>query len=837
VEEQAMTIRNDATRATIRPRDPRRPRSVVARQGQVLLDADLDQQSRHVLDRIETETGDVLGSAGRLVVPASSAAFRITAAATPDACGIGAGHGYLDGWLVENRTAGALLRTQPHPRTDTTPAAPVLMALKALVRYVDSAEEPVFADPSLGDAQAAGRALVDWQVFPFAPQAGWGTAPSCGAATTHAEWQALAAPSTGTLTVVPDTAPPATDPCSLTPQGGYSRAENLLYRIEVHGGVPRGDRPTADGPRFRMNGLKVKLSRRNASVLARVTAVNGTDFTVQPPALDPLNWFAPGSYAELVTMHDDVDPRDAVARERLFQVARATDTVVRLEAAAAPLAASVKTSGDRWFLRLWDAFGDGAGLVTVGLSTAAPQQSQPVDLGDGLTLVMGTGADDTFRRGDHWTFAARADGSIDWPPGRAETPHGPETRYAPLAVVGTPPGPSTTQDCRVPTATLTDRALLYRGGDGQEVPAPPGGGFVALPGRLRIAVMRGRTPVAGAAIEWSMPAGAAPSRIGGSPVDGTNTATTVTDANGLGEVEWRIDGGRPDALHQVRAQLRVTGPAEGPALVFTAAFRTAAATSYEAGACELLGQTTTVQEALDVLCANVGATPEPPTLRLNTILLMGLDGNVVDLVRDRVILNGIELPHDAFGAGIALGTTLHGDKIRPDATPHPFDPIVEVELDLPYPTTDHEKIYWARASAAPQKRTEVVRPFGFQRMRFDGTVKIIEDPVVGLFWEPTEMAQAFLRAAPDHMWGHRIVLQDEVKASGWRDGEPDLILCRLRVRSAHVWAFDPRTDRRAYLSAEHLGTSERETERELLVEELDVQRAADLDMFFYLRLG
>ena len=59
-----MTIRNDATRATIRPKDGRRPRSVVARQGQVLLDADLDQQSRHLLDRVETETGDVLGSPG-----------------------------------------------------------------------------------------------------------------------------------------------------------------------------------------------------------------------------------------------------------------------------------------------------------------------------------------------------------------------------------------------------------------------------------------------------------------------------------------------------------------------------------------------------------------------------------------------------------------------------------------------------------------------------------------------------------------------------------------------------------------------------------------------------
>src|SRR4051794_25015647 len=97
-----MTIRNDATRATIRPKDRRRPRSVIAGQGQVLLDADLDQQGRLLVGRVETETGDVLGSSGRLVVPPASTAFQITAAATPDACGIGTGHGYLDGWLVEN---------------------------------------------------------------------------------------------------------------------------------------------------------------------------------------------------------------------------------------------------------------------------------------------------------------------------------------------------------------------------------------------------------------------------------------------------------------------------------------------------------------------------------------------------------------------------------------------------------------------------------------------------------------------------------------------------------------------------------------------------------------
>ena len=306
-----MTIRNDATRLRIRTAERRRARSVVGRQGQVLLDADLDQQAGHLLDRIETGSADELGSEGRLVVPAGTNGFAITPAATPDACGIGAGHGYLGGWMIENAT-GCTLADQPHPRSDTAPVAPVLLALKALVRHIDPVEDEALADPGLGDAQAAGRALVDWQVFPFAAASGWASGVGCATVAAEPEWQhACIAPSTGTLAVIPDTVPPSTDPCSLAPQGGFTRGENLLYRIEVHNGKVRSDRPSADGPRFGLEGLQIKLSRRNASVMARITQVNGAVLTVEPAALDPLNWFAPGTYAEIVSVHDDVDPRDA----------------------------------------------------------------------------------------------------------------------------------------------------------------------------------------------------------------------------------------------------------------------------------------------------------------------------------------------------------------------------------------------------------------------------------------------------------------------------------------------------------------------------------------------
>jgi hypothetical protein len=807
-----MTVRNDATRLMVRPADHRRPRAVVARQGQVLLDTDLDQESGHLLDRVETGTDDAFGSPLRLVVPAGSTAFAITPAAAPADCGIGPGHGYQRGWLLEN-VSPSTLATQPHPRTDTTPTAPFLLAVKALVRHVDPVEEPAWADAALGDAQASGRTLLDWQVFPFTEDPPWDSPPRCATAITGPGWAAMVAPSTGTLAVVPDTAPPPTDPCSLAPSGGYSRAENLLYRIEVHGGTARADVPAFDGPRFGLAGLTIKMSRRNASVLARVTGTAGAEVTVTPPALDPLNWFAPGTYAEVVSVHDDVDPRDAAAAQRLFRVARATDTVVTLENAAKPLLSAIAGAAG-WFLRLWDAFPDGSGLATV--STAAdPNLSQSIDLGDGLAVRVGAGsggaAVTVLRRADYWTFAARADGTVDWPAGSPhETPHGPETRYAPLAVVSTSADAPRAEDCRIPLATLTDRVLLYRGGDGQELPAPAGGGFQPLPARLRVAVMRGRTPVTGATVRWSLPGAGPGVQVTGQALTAGTHIDADTDQDGLCEVEWAIDAGAAVGVaHQVQAELLApAGTAEGAAVVFTAGFREPA-----------------------------GGTPPSPTLRLTAIRLLDPGDNPTDLLKEQFILNGLEVPFFAFANAISIG--ISGPPLG--ATLQPFDPIVEVELDLPYPTTDPERVYWLQASRDQAGTPQVTGTFGFHRVRLDGEVDVLptnDGPRQrGLVWKPSQQAIGFLMSLPLHHGGFTVVDQNQLKELGWT-GKPvyPFLLCRLRVRSAHVWSVNPDTQQRIYLNAEHLGTSDQFTGRELLLKERDAQRTADLDMFFYLRL-
>jgi hypothetical protein len=565
-----MTIRNDASRLQIPLKEKRRQRAVVSRQGQVLLDTDFDQQARHQLERIEIETLDMFGMAGRLITPAAASGFNVIAPANN--FDISVGRGYLDGWLLEN-TALCKLATQPHPRTGDAIGTNSIIALKALVRHVDPVEDSALADVALGDAQASGRALNDWQVLPVAAAA----AVNCANAMADANWLAMATPSQGRLAFLQQVVAPSTDPCSLTPSGGYSRLENLLYRIEVHGGAQKFATP--DGPRFGLHGLKLKLSRRNASLMARIDQIAGAEFTVAPPALDTRHWFAPGSYAEIVSIHDDVDPRRALANERLFRVAMASDDKITLEATAAQIAAiGLPAVGNgTWFLRLWDAFPGSGGAAPAGIATvsaaANAADSAAIDLGDGLSVQLSGGADATFRRGDFWTCAVRADGSVAWPKTGSVadkmTPHGPETRYAVLATVAN----GAIEDCRITPAALTDRTLLYRGGDGQSLPPPSGGGTAALPAKLRIAVMRGETPVHKAPVLWELigPA-AAPGQINGADVTSLDTST---DANGVSEITWSLNGADLANIHQIKAS--IPGAAGIVPIIFSARFETAAA--------------------------------------------------------------------------------------------------------------------------------------------------------------------------------------------------------------------------------------------------------------------
>lgn len=823
-----MTIRTDATRLRVPSREPRAYRNVVPRQGQVLLDTDFSQESEALLDRIERETADVLNSAGRLVYPADEPGFQITADGGAADFKIGEGHGYLDGWLLQN-AAAVTLSTQPHPRTSDAVGAPTIIAIKALVRHVDPVEDSGLADRALGDAQASGRALIDWQVFPMGVPGGQ---LDCATAEAELQWQALIAASSGKMSVHKQAAASATDPCSLTPGGGYTRLENLLYRIEVHGGRPVPGLQDIDGPRFGADGLVIKFSRRNASVMARIIGRDGTSFNVEPAALDSRAWFAPGSYAEIVNIHDDVDPRAAVQNERMFRVSVATADRIQLKATASELTATgmpttLEATAAEWFLRLWDALPDDEGTAAVEITGGV---SKPIELGDGLSVQFHDSGGALFRRGDHWSFAARADGSVEWPGIAADapepvTPHGPEIRYAILAIA-TATDPPAYENCSIPFGSLTDRLLFYRGGDGQSVLPDLGQPFVDLPQPLRVAVMRGRNPVAGAVVRWFAVAGAPDTQVDGQPCTATQPVTKVTGANGIVEVPWAIDRGKLHETHRVVATLALS-PVDDPgnAIEFNATFSTARATGYEPGQCAHLTNVDNVQDALDTLCANLGQDKPQKTLRLNRITLHGTQPT--ELIERGMILNGLEVAFDAFIEAIEFGIEARGlGELRFDE----LDPVAEITLDLPYPSTDPDRLYWSMVSHG-----QINRPFGFKQIRLDGHVRPDEEV---LRWIPSPAAQMFLRAQPAHLFGQALGPGPErrrLEDLGWGN-RPTFakIPCRLRLRSALIWAEDRDTGVPTYLNAEHLGGPPRPEVRPLMLKETDPQRAADLEMFIFL---
>jgi hypothetical protein len=227
-----------------------------------------------------------------------------------------------------------------------------------------------------------------------------------------------------------------------------------------------------------------------------------------------------------------------------------------------------------------------------------------IDCGDGVLITVWPAVSGTtlFRRGDWWSFTARADGIIDWPLDGTNNPvprvpDGTTIHYARLAAVA---GPAATPvDCRPIVVPLTQQiTLLYRGGDGQlasltDDPAP----FVPLRAKARVAVEAGGLPITNRQVRWSIPVGAAPGRINGT----AGPVTTPTDANGLAEVTWALDRTQPETRPEVEnvlaAELVDSPGTPVTPVVFGASFETARRTSCVPG-CDLLSETNNVQDAL-----------------------------------------------------------------------------------------------------------------------------------------------------------------------------------------------------------------------------------------------
>ena len=525
-------MKGDYSRLTFDP--ARNVRAVTYQQGRPLDDASLNEASEVTLRRIESEALDVIGPSG---APLHGGGFRVvkdasaltpqeaqdprnaTPAGTPPFL-VTAGRIYVEGVQVENHRLAAVGAAPVLPALQSDGRK--LVYLKATIDHRTGIDMPDLLDPAFGDADTTGRTLVDWQVRVLSVAA----ASTCGDA--NADWTELTKPLDGRLKVTVDTTTQASDPCKLTAGAGYTRDENLLFRVEADSGVivaPAVD----DQPRFARAGLVVKVSRNNAAEVAQVEKVAGNEITVAAGTRDGMPVFRVGEYVEVLEPGDATD----VGVQRGWARIEAVDGEVVTLAAG-------HNAVDHARLRLWS-------MDRVTLSAA---NGFSVAL-DGIKFEF---LDDGYRRGTYFLVPARhalSDVMLSSELRAALPPTGPQVHYLRLAMLDVVGGvvQAAIDDCRKVFEPLTEQlAFHYAGGDGQD--ALPG---AKLPQPLRVRVAHGRFPLPGARVKFDVASGGGTL---GAPAVGPSL-TVTTDADGHATCEWTL-GPSPlpaDRSQAVTAQL------------------------------------------------------------------------------------------------------------------------------------------------------------------------------------------------------------------------------------------------------------------------------------------
>ena len=262
----------------------------------------------------------------------------------------------------------------------------------------------------------------------------------CGAVeclTPFPEWNALVAPSNGTLNAH-TTAPTSDNVCLIPPSAGYQRLENQLYRVEIH-----------QGGNFPKDPVTFKSSRDNGTVVTSITNISGQDVSVHDVGPDDVLGFANGQWVEV---SDDSLELNGLSGE-LIQIQNVNAATKTITLQSAPTLTFKKEFHPK--LRRWDGTGevkiDGTWQVLEG----------------GIEVQFSNGA---YKTGDYWLIPARtATGEIEWPPFEtpnihpiAQPPRGIQHHYCRLALLAFDTKTKTLsvqQDCRDTFYPLAASAL------------------------------------------------------------------------------------------------------------------------------------------------------------------------------------------------------------------------------------------------------------------------------------------------------------------------------------------------------------------------------------------
>jgi Family of unknown function (DUF6519) len=425
--------------------------SVLTGQGQVLLDAPVNEQQAIARHFMRTLAADLIGPYGG---PAGRSPFRIVA--LPDGndpnLGITAGRYYVDGLMCEAERPpdGELSATfydqpdrilDPERADDRLPDPPMLVYLRVWERHLTSIEVSAIREVALGDEgpEAGTRSKLVWQVFATDRQNPDATAPLLEAGIDKpgilgfwADWEQQQAQRLAPLlrARAKHADGQDLDPCITDPASSYRGDENQLYRVEIHTGGPVGQ-------------ATFKWSRDNGSVTFAIESVSGQEVVTRSLGRDSRLGLQEGDWVEVV---DDAVALGGPAGplRRVTQI----DALERQVTLDAPIPDGIGTvEGLHPLLRRWDyskatAVRDGTDLGddhAVKLVEAAPGSPRWLTLEDGVEVEFRQEGGD-YTPGDFWLVPARTQtGDVEWPkdggqPAR-RPPAGVEYRYAPLALV------------------------------------------------------------------------------------------------------------------------------------------------------------------------------------------------------------------------------------------------------------------------------------------------------------------------------------------------------------------------------------------------------------------
>lgn len=424
-------------------------------QGRVDLDADWNELVEIVNRRWRAETIDIIG---RAVVPESTPnAFQITPTG-PGQFSIGVGRMYVDGLLAEchgiaqgvppttfdaslGETVGNTpvpFNNQPYyPNPSPLPSGAGvtdLIYLDVWSREITAIQAPHIREKALGGPDTATRMQTVWQVkiLPNVGQVG------CGS--DIPQWDALTAPSAGRLTSSTIVPAPSSDPCILSPTGGYRGLENRLYRVEVHvAGTVGGAAPA-----------QFKWSRDNASLVSPVTAISApggptSTLTLKTLGHDQVLRFQANDWVEILDDYSELAGTAGFLTQITAPPIQASRTITVSPAIPALMFDPTKPHRHTR-VRRWDQTITAGGDVNA--NGLIPLTAAATDIEDGIQVTFNDNpVGGQLNVGDYWLFAARtADGSVERL--SQAPPRGILHHYARLGFITWTPASGTVQDCR-----------------------------------------------------------------------------------------------------------------------------------------------------------------------------------------------------------------------------------------------------------------------------------------------------------------------------------------------------------------------------------------------------